>query len=164
MKTGERGIALIKAFEGCKKRPYRCPAQLWTVGYGKLMYPDQARLKVPERLTYPLKPEHDRVFTPEEINDFLVEELRSTERGVSRLCPAATSDQGQFDALVSFAFNCGIGALQRSSIRSQYNRGEIEEAAESFLKYSKANGKVLPGLLRRRNAERALFLSSTTSE
>jgi len=163
MKTGERGIAMIKAFEGCQKRPYRCPASLWTVGYGKLLYQDQARLKTEERLAYPLKPEHDRVFTPDEIDAFLAEELHSTERGVARLCPASLADQGQFDALVSFAFNCGLGTLQRSSIRAAYNRGEIEEAADSFLKYTKASGKVLPGLVRRRNAERNLFLSSTTT-
>lgn len=159
MKTGEKGIALIKAFEGCKKRPYRCPAQLWTVGFGKLMYPDQAVLKVPERLAYPLRSEDDRVFSQEEIDAFLIEELRSTERGVARLCPASVNNQGQFDALVSFAFNCGLGTLQRSTLRAKYNRGEIEEAGDEFLKYVKAAGKELPGLVRRRNAERALYLS-----
>ena len=159
MRTGEKGIALIKAFEGCRKRPYRCPAHLWTVGYGKLMYAEQATLKVPERLAYPLRPEHDREFTPGEIDAFLVEELNSTERGVARLCPASISNQGQFDALVSFAFNCGLGTLQRSTLRAKYNRGEIEDAADEFLKYVKAAGKELPGLVRRRNAERALYLS-----
>lgn len=159
MKTGEKGIALIKAFEGCRKRPYRCPAQLWTVGYGKLMYPEQATLKMPERLAYPLRSEDDRVFTPEEIDAFLAEELYSVERGVARYCPAAAHNQGQFDALVSFAFNCGLGALQRSSIRAAFNRGEVDTAADGFLKYTKAGGRELAGLVRRRNAERALFLS-----
>ena len=82
---------------------------------------------------------------------------------MARLCPDSVTDQGKFDALVSFAFNCGLGTLQRSSIRAAYNRGEIDEAADSFLKYTKASGKVLPGLVRRRDAERALFLSSTVS-
>jgi GH24 family phage-related lysozyme (muramidase) len=81
---------------------------------------------------------------------------------VARYCPAAVSDQGQFDALVSFAFNCGLGALQRSTIRAAFNRGEVETAAEGFLKYTRAGGKVLPGLARRRNAERALFMSRVT--
>ena len=159
MKTGVKGIALIKTFEGCRKRPYRCPAQLWTVGYGKLMYPDQACLKMPDRMAFPLRPEHDRVFTPEEIDAFLAEELHSTERGVARYCPAAVGNQGQFDALVSFAFNCGLGALQRSSIRSAFNRGDVEMAADGFLKYTRGGGKILPGLVRRRQAEKALFLS-----
>lgn len=161
MKTGEKGIALIKAFEGCRNRPYRCPAKLWTVGYGKLMYPDQALLKVQERLEYPLRPADDRAFSQEEIDAFLTEELHSTEQGVARLCPAALNDQGQFDALVSFAYNCGLGALQRSSIRSAYNRGEIEEAANALMLYTKAAGKELPGLVKRRSAERKLFLGSS---
>lgn len=163
MNVGPQGIELIKRFEGCRSRPYRCPAFLWTVGYGKLMYPDQARLKVPDRLAYPLRAEDNRVFSPEEIDAFLVEELESTCRGVARLCPASINDQGQFDALVSFAFNCGLGALQRSSIRSAYNRGDIETAADCFLKYTKAAGKELLGLVKRRHSERALFLSSSKS-
>ena len=80
---------------------------------------------------------------------------------MARLCPAALNDQGQFDALVSFAYNCGLGALQRSSIRSAYNRGEIEEAANALMLYTKAAGKELPGLVKRRSAERKLFLGSS---
>lgn len=161
MNVGPHGIELIKRFEGCKSRPYRCPAFLWTVGYGKLMYPEQARLKVPDRMAFPLRPEDNRTFRPEEIDAFLVEELESTGRGVARLCPAAVDDQGQFDALVSFAFNCGLGALQRSSLRAAFNRGEIDVAADAFLKYTKAAGRELPGLVKRRHSERALFLSSS---
>lgn len=162
MKTGDKGIALIKAFEGCRKRPYRCPAKLWTVGYGKLMYPDQAALKVPERLAYPLRPEHDREFTPGEIDAFLAEELHSTERGVARLCPGTVGDQGPFDALVSFAFNCGLGALQRSTVRAAFNRGDLEAAGEALMRYVKAAGKELPGLVRRRAAEKALLFTATS--
>jgi lysozyme len=159
VKTGDQGIALIKHFEGCRKRPYRCPAGLWTVGYGTVLYLDQIRLKMPERLSYPLRPEHNREFSQDEIEGFLRAELRSTERGVARYCPASVGNQSQFDALVSFAYNCGLGALQRSSIRAAYNRGEIEEAADKFMKYTKAAGKELAGLVRRRSSERTLFLS-----
>jgi lysozyme len=162
MKTGDKGIALIKLFEGCKLRPYRCPAALWTVGFGTVLYMDQIRLKMPERMAYPLRPEHNRAFSPEEIDAFLREELSQTERGVARLCPATTGNQSQFDALVSFAYNCGVGALQRSSIRLAYNRGEVETAAEGFLKYTRGGGRVLPGLVRRRGAERALFLAGVS--
>ena len=158
MNTGEQGISLIKRFEGCKKRPYRCPAGLWTVGYGTVLYLDQIKLKMPERLAYPLKPEDDREFSQDEIDGFLRKELGSTERGVARYCPAATHNQSQFDALVSFAYNCGVGALQRSTIRMAYNRGDIEQAADGFLKYTRGGGKVLPGLVARRNAERSLFI------
>lgn len=159
MKIGQKGIELIKTFEGFRSKPYRCPAALWTVGYGKLMYPDQALLKMPERMAYPLKNQDVREFSRDEIDAFLFEELESTGRGVARLCPAAVNNQGQFDALVSFAFNCGLGALQRSSIRTAFNRGETKLAAENFMKYTKAAGKELPGLVRRRTAERLLFSS-----
>lgn len=158
MKIGPKGLNLIKRFEGFRKRPYRCPAALWTVGYGTVLYPGQIRLKMPERLSYPLRPEHDREFSQDEIDGFLCEELSSTERGVARYCPRSAGNQGEFDALVSFAYNCGLGALQRSPIRSAYNRGEIEVAAEGFLKYVRGGGKILPGLVRRRQAEKALFL------
>lgn len=159
MKIGEKGIALIKRFEGCRKKPYRCPAALWTVGYGSVLYQDQIRLKMPERLAYPIKFEDFREFSQDEIDHLLREELNGCERGVARLCPTAASNQGQFDALVSFAFNCGVGALQRSTLRMKLNRGETEAAVDEFLKYTRGGGKVLPGLVKRRNAERALFLS-----
>jgi len=67
--------------------------------------------------------------------------------------------QGQNDALVSFAFNLGLGGVQRSTLRSKVLRGEIEEAADEFLKFVRGGGKILPGLVKRRNDERALFLS-----
>jgi lysozyme len=76
---------------------------------------------------------------------------------VARLCPAATGNQSQFDALVSFAYNCGLGALQRSSLRQAYNRGDLEAAADGFMKYTRGGGRVLPGLVRRRTAEKGLF-------
>ena len=159
MNVGPKGIALVKLFEGCRAKPYRCPAALWTVGYGKLMYPDQALLKMPERMAYPLRAEDDRVFTRREIDDLLAHELGTTGKGVARLCPAAVGNQGQFDALVSFAFNCGLGALQRSSLRAAFNRGDLDVAADGFMKWTKVAGKELPGLVRRRTAERALFMS-----
>jgi lysozyme len=95
-----------------------------------------------------------------EVDAILSQDLARFERGVARLCPASTSHQGQFDALVSFAFNVGLGNLQRSSIRMRYNRGDIEGAADAFLMWTKAAGKVLPGLVKRRNDERALFTSA----
>jgi lysozyme len=78
---------------------------------------------------------------------------------VVRLCPAAVGRQGVFDALASFAFNVGLGNLQRSSLRMKTNRGEYEDAAEEFMKWTKAAGRVLPGLVKRRKDEQALYLS-----
>ena len=113
---------------------------------------------MPERLAYPIDQKDDREFSQDEIDGFLRKELSSTERGVARYCPASVGNQGQFDALVSFAYNCGLGALQRSPIRLAYNRGDLDQAADGFLKYTRGGGKVLPGLVARRNAERSLFI------
>lgn len=158
MKLGPIGLALIKRFEGFRSKPYLCPARIWTIGYGHVLYPEQLRLKLDARLIYPLESVDNRVFTKEEIDGLLVGELGKYERGVERLCPGSLT-QGQFDALVSFAFNVGVGCLQRSTIRQAFNRGDYELAADTLLRYNKAGGKELAGLTRRRHAERALFLS-----
>jgi lysozyme len=159
VKISEAGIQLIKSFEGCHSSPYRCPAALWTIGYGHVLYPDQARLKTPERASYPLKPEHNRVWDADEIDALLEADLLRFTDGVLRLCPAAADNQCHLDAMVSFSFNVGLGNLQASTLRMKYNRGDIEGAADEFLKWRKSNGVVLRGLERRREAERALFLS-----
>lgn len=150
---------LIKAFEGCHSSPYLCPAKLWTIAYGHVLYPDQARLKTDQRSSYLLKPDHNRVWDADEIDALLAADLSRFQNGVSRLCPAANDSQPQFDAIVSFAFNLGLGNLQSSTLRMKYNRGDTQGAADEFLKWNKCNGKVLAGLTRRRVAERNLFLA-----
>jgi lysozyme len=159
MSVSEAGIQLIKSFEGCHNSPYKCPATLWTIGYGHVLYPDQARLKTPERASYLLKPEHNRVWDADEIDSLLEADLQRFSDGVLRLCPAAADNQRHLDALVSFSYNCGLGNLQASTLRMKYNRGDYDGAADEFLKWRKSNGVVLRGLERRREAERALFLS-----
>jgi lysozyme len=84
--------------------------------------------------------------------------LARFERGVEQYCPVVLT-QGQFDALVSFAFNVGLGTLQRSTLRQKVNRQDFEGASSEFLKYIMAGGKILKGLQNRRNDERALFNS-----
>ena len=159
MKISEAGIQLIKSFEGCHSSPYRCPAALWTIGYGHVLYPDQARLKTPERASYALKPAHNRVWDADEIDALLEADLLRFTDGVLRLCPAAADNQCHLDALTSYSYNCGLGSLQSSTLLMKYNRGEYTGAADEFLKWNKSNGKILAGLTRRRAAERALFLS-----
>jgi GH24 family phage-related lysozyme (muramidase) len=159
VKISEAGIQLIKSFEGCHNTPYRCPAALWTIGYGHVLYPDQARAKTPERASYALKSEHNRVWDADEIDSLLEEDLLRFSSGVLRLCPAAADNQCYLDAMVSFSFNVGLGNLQASTLRMKYNRGDFSGAADEFLKWRKSNGVVLRGLERRREAERALFLS-----
>lgn len=155
----ERALAMIKHHEGVRVRPYRCPALLWTVGVGHVIDPDHTRVPLEERKALPIPAGWDRQLTMEEVDAILAKDLESFERGVVRLCPAAAARQGHFDALVSFSFNVGLGNLQRSTIRMKYNRGDFEGAAEGFLDWTKAAGKVLPGLVKRRGDERALFLS-----
>jgi len=159
MQTSEEGINLIKAFEGCHSSPYRCPATLWTIGYGHVLYPEQARLKTDDRASYPLKPQHNRVWDADEINSLLEADLQRFSDGVLRLCPAAADNDRHLSTLVSFAFNVGLGNLQSSTLRMKYNRGDYAGAADELLKWRKSNGVVLAGLVRRREAERALFLS-----
>jgi lysozyme len=150
---------MIKHHEGVRVKPYRCPAHLWTVGVGHVLYPEQAKMPVAERLKMAMKLEDFRIWSMDEVDNLLAQDLGRFERGVARYCPVATTHQGVFDALVSFAFNVGLGNLQRSSLRMKTNRGEFDDAADEFLKWTKAAGKVLPGLVKRRNDERALYLS-----
>ncbi len=109
---------------------------------------------------YPLKPEDNRVWPKEELVALFKADLENFERGVFRLVPGVAGHQGRFDALVSFAYNVGLGNLQRSTVRIKANRGEWEAAADALLLWNKAGGKVFAGLDRRRKEERALFLST----
>jgi lysozyme len=99
------------------------------------------------------------VWDADEIDSLLEEDLLRFSSGVLRLCPAAADNQCHLDAMVSFSFNVGLGNLQASTLRMKYNRGDFSGAADEFLKWRKSNGVVLRGLERRREAERALFLS-----
>lgn len=145
MKTSQQGLDLIKHYEGVRQKPYRCPAGLWTVGCGHLI---GNGLDLPDSW--------NRTFTLEEIDALLAKDVARFERGVSLYCPVRLT-QSQFDCLVSFSFNLGLGVLQRSRLRQKINRGDFEGAIQSLLKYNKANGKVLKGLDLRRKAEAALF-------
>jgi len=149
---------MIKHHEGVRYKPYRCPARLWTIGVGHVLYPIQGRLPLDERDSYSLSPEHNRTFSKDEVDGILSADLQRFETGIAKLFPMVLT-QGQNDALVSFAFNLGLGGVQRSTLRQKVLRGEIEAAADEFLKFTRGGGKVLPGLVKRRQDERSLFLS-----
>ena len=158
MKVSPELIKLLKHHEGVRLRPYQCPAMLWSIAVGHVIDPSHIAVKYEERKHLPIPAGWDRQLSMGEVDAILAQDLGRFERGIARLCPGSVNHQGQFDALVSLAFNIGLGNVQRSSVRMRYNRGDIEGAADAFLMWTKAAGRVLPGLVKRRNDERALFL------
>ena len=146
MNVSKAGIALIKHHEGVRSRPYRCPANLWTVGVGHLI--GNGKL---------LPDSYNRTFTTEEIDGLLKSDLRRFELGISKMLPNVPLRQCEFDCLVSFAFNLGLGTFQRSTLRQALLRGDKKLAMESLVKYCRAGGKILRGLQTRRLDEKALF-------
>ena len=147
MRVSDEGIKLIKHFEGIHKKPYICPAGYWTVGVGHLISRDA---KLPF--------EWFRILSPGEIDDLLRKDLRRFELGVLRLLGTVQPNQSEFDALVSFSFNLGLGCFQRSTVRSAFIRGDKKRSGEVLLKYRRAGGRILQGLVRRREAEHALLM------
>jgi lysozyme len=154
----KKALDMIKHHEGVRVKPYRCPASLWTIGVGHVIDVNQCSMKVEDRLCMPCPEGWNRVFTMEEVDAILAKDLERFERGVLKYCPNVGSRQGWMDALVSFSFNVGLGTLQRSTLRQKHNRSDYDGAAEEFLKYCKAGGKVLKGLENRRKDERAIYL------
>jgi lysozyme len=167
MKISEKGEHLMHFFEGYRNKPYRCSAAIWTVGWGHAMYADQLNLPNVRkegytgliRSDYQLKGEDNRVWSKEELVNLFKMDIDNFERGVLRLSPTLVNHQSKFDAVVSFAYNAGLGNYQRSTIRMKVNRGDWEGAAEAFMSWTKAGGKEVSGLVKRRKAEVALFLN-----
>jgi len=156
VKVSSKAIQMIKHHEGVRFKPYQCPAALWTIGVGHVIIPEHARLTIDQRKVLPIPEGWDRKLGEDEVNAILRFDLDRFERGVEKFCPVALT-QGQFDCLVSFSFNVGLGTLQRSTLRQKLLRGDKEGAGEELLKYCMAGGKVLRGLLNRRNDERTMF-------
>lgn len=149
MQTSEKGIKNIKDFEGCSLTAYPDPGTggaPWTIGYG-WTHPVDGK---------PIKP--GMTIKQEAADRLLKTGLVSYENDVLKMAKVKLT-QGQFDALVSFAYNVGSRALSTSTLLRKLNDGDVNGAADEFLRWNKAGGKVLNGLTRRREAERALFLS-----
>ena len=149
MKVSNKLIQMLKHHEGVRSKPYRCPAGLWTVGVGHLIGDGKS-----------LPQSWNKTFTQEEIDGLLKRDLNRFERGVLKMLPNVRLRQCEFDALVSFSFNLGLGTFQRSTIRQALIRGDKEAAMESLMKYCRAGGKVLRGLENRRKDERSMFLAN----
>lgn len=167
MRTSEKGIHLMHEFEGYRNKPYLCPAHLWTVGWGEVLYQDQIRLPMARkegytgmiRKDYQLKDADNRVWSRSELEERFKNLLISFERGVLRLAPNLIGNQGLFDACVALSYNIGVGGFQRSTLRQRILRNEsLDRIAEGFMMYTKGGGRELPGLVRRRKAEVSLFL------
>ena len=146
MKTGERGLALIKEFEGCKLAAYQCPAGIWTIGYGSTRYGDGTPVTKGRTL-----PNEGAAL------ELLKATMGKYEKAVNGLGVELT--QNEFDALVSLTYNIGAGNLASSTLVKMLKSGDNKaEIAKQFLRWDKANGKPLAGLTSRRNAEAELFL------
>lgn len=139
--VSQAGIDLIKKFEGFSQTPYADPTGNLTIGYGHLIRPGETYYKL----------------SPEEGEELLREDVHDAVMAVKRLITAPLK-QNQLDALVSFTFNVGSGALQRSQLRKHLNNKRYDLAAEEFLKWVYSRGQRLTGLYNRRKAERELFM------
>lgn len=152
MKLSAAGLATVKEFEGLRLKAYKCPAGVWTIGYG------HTSSAGPPTVTPDLE------ITKADAEVILKRDMRQYENGVSDLVQTGIT-QGQFDALVSFAYNVGIGSLlphqppglARSTLLKRVNSGRFEDVPAEFMKWTKGGGKELPGLVRRRRAEVKLW-------
>ena len=147
MKTSQSGIDLIKQFESFRAKPYLCSAGVPTIGYGTTVYPNGIKVKL-----------SDQKITQQLAETFLQHHVNAIEKDVLSLVKMPLT-QNQFDALVSFAYNVGLGAFRDSTLLKLLNAGDIDNASKQFERWNKAGGKVSNGLTRRRNAEKALFLA-----
>ena len=139
MNISGEGIALIKIFEGCKLESYRCAANVVTIGYGHIKTAKEGM-----------------VITQEEAEDLLMQDIKTYEKGVIDLVQVDLK-QCEFDALVSFSFNLGLGSLKSSTLLKRINAKDWADVPHQIKRWNKANGEVLEGLVRRREAEATLW-------
>jgi len=140
LQLNEDGLNLIKQSEGFRSEAYLCPAGVPTIGYG---HTDNVSL--------------GDTITEENALQLLIDELKYYEDGVKDLVEVDLNDN-QFSALVSFAYNVGIGSLEKSTLLKKLNKKDYIGAAEEFARWNKGGGKVLPGLVIRREKEKQLFI------
>ena len=148
MKVNNKGIQLIKTFEGCLLNAYLCPAKKWTIGYGNTRYANGKLVQKGDKITQ----QQAEVLLFNIVNEFSVE--------VSKLITVELNDN-QFSAVVSFAFNLGINCLRKSSLLKVINEDKNSSDVDLWFRaYNKAGGKVLSGLTRRRKAESDLYFTA----
>ena len=145
MHASQTAIAIIKKYEGFQWLPYRCPAGYWTVGYGHVLALHEAHLPI----------------THEQAEQLLQQDVRRAERSVNALVTVLLA-QPQFDALVSFVFNLGSGAFERSALRRAVNRRAHEDVPAQLMRWVYAGGRKMVGLQRRRAEESMLYAMATS--
>jgi lysozyme len=149
MRMSAAGLATVKEFEGLRLKAYKCPAAVWTIGYGHT-----SAAGVPN-----VTP--DLVITKDEAEGILKDDMEQYEAGVRKYVKVGLT-QNQFDALVDFAYNAGVGALAKSTLLKKVNAEKFDEVPAEFMKWTKGGGKELPGLVRRRRAEVKLWRGMDT--
>jgi len=139
----EIAAALCRQFEGFRAKPYLCPAGIPTIGYGSTYYSDGRKVALT-----------DRPISEPDARSLLLAELQHTYApGVLRLCPGLAPNERRFNAIVDFTYNLGVGRLQTSTLRRKINAQDWDGAKEQLMLWTRGGGKVLPGLLKRRQAE-----------
>lgn len=147
MKISQKGIDLIKEFEGCKLQAYKCPAGVWTIGIGSTLYANGTKVK-----------QGDNLGSIDQAFELLRNTLSSYEKAVNAI--GAQLTQHEFDALVCLCYNIGAGNFASSTLVKMLKSKEPkEETAKQFLRWNKAGGVEMAGLTRRREAEKNLFLT-----
>ena len=140
-------IGLVEYFEGFRAKPYKCPAGIWTIGLGSTAYVDGRRVTSGDD---PITLERARALAQHELEHTYLP-------GVLRNCPVLATDEQKCNAIVDFCYNLGVGRLQTSTLKRKINAQDWDGAKEQLMLWTKGGGKVLPGLLKRRQAECALM-------
>lgn len=145
MKVNAEGYALIKRFEGCRLKAYKCPANVWTIGYGNTFYEDGTKVKEGDVITQQ---------RAEELAKFIIDQFAVSITPFIQ----KTLTENQFSACVSLAYNIGTGGFKRSSVFRKLNVNPTDATiADSFRLWNKGGGKILAGLVKRREAEIQLY-------
>lgn len=147
MKASKRGLDLIKRFEGLKLKPYLCSAQVPTIGFGSTFYPNGQKVKLT-----------DPIITESYAESLLISTVKSFETKLNPLLVGVKPTQNQYDALMSFVFNLGVGALAKSTLLKKIKINPNDPSIKvEFMKWVNSNGKQLQGLVNRRKAESDLY-------
>lgn len=149
MRISNVGLNLIKEFEGLRLKPYKCSAGVPTIGFGSTYYEDGTKVSM-----------SDPAITEERAKELFLHTLKTYMAAVDKVCDADTT-QNQYDAMVSLCYNIGTGNFSKSSVAKFHKAKNYGNAANSFGMWRKAGGQVVKGLVRRREAEKNVYLTPT---